>query len=201
MSSPASTLPRLLVRLDGRAALERLLETEPRLLRVAGATEPAPGTACELLLELRESRRRRVSVPATIRRELPGEPPGLEVELTGRKVTPRLQALLDGCPEPGERPVWLALFDGPDAQVDAIVELAGRRDAPTDFLSRLCDDPSLLGLRHVRRALLFNPSLPDEALDRLLCTYPRGELLVIAGPSAHPRRVRDRAKLILRRAS
>ncbi len=195
-------LPRLHVRLEGRAALERLLQaTGPRTLFVSGASGLRPDTACELILELPESGRRRLSLPAVVRWAMGEERSGLWVELTGDKVKARLQVLLESCPPEAALPPWLALLEEPQLRFDELVEMARQHDAPVEFLSRVCREDDLVQLRPLRKALLLNPSLPDEDLDRLLCTYPRGELLVIAGPSAHPRRVRDRAKLILRRAS
>jgi hypothetical protein len=96
--------------------------------------------------------------------------------------------------------VWEALLRNTHLTVPEVSRLARMGTMPRPLLELIVGNPAWLQAPQVRRALLSNPRLSAEMVQRVLSALPREELKVVPQNTAYPVAVRMAAKAMTRRA-
>jgi hypothetical protein len=136
--------------------------------------EPAPASVQEKLRGLSVNEQLRVARDGTI---------------TERIVLERLYGKV----------VWEALLRNTRVSIPEVARLAKMGTMPRPLLELIVGNPAWLKVPQVRRALLANPRLSQEMVNRVLQLLPRDELTLVPQITAYPASVRMTAKAMLKR--
>lgn len=95
--------------------------------------------------------------------------------------------------------VWEALLRNPHLTVPEVSRLARLGTMPRPLLELIVGNPAWMQVPQVRRALLANPRLSPDMVQRVLALLPRDELKLVPQITAYPAPVRLAAKALVRR--
>jgi hypothetical protein len=95
--------------------------------------------------------------------------------------------------------VWEALLRSTRVTVPEVARLARMGTLPRPLLELIVSSPAWLQVPQVRRALLSNPRLSSEMVQRVLALLPREELKLVPQTAAYPPAVRAAAKALAKR--
>lgn len=95
--------------------------------------------------------------------------------------------------------VWEALLRNAHLTVPEVSRLSRMGTMPRPLLDVIVGNPGWLQAPQVRRALLSNPRLSHEAIQKVLAALPKDELRVVPRNTAYPVAVRMAAKGMLPR--
>jgi hypothetical protein len=95
--------------------------------------------------------------------------------------------------------VWEALLRNSRVTVPEVARLARMGTMPRPLLELILGNPSWLQVPQIRRALLSNPRLSPDMVQRVLLLLPRDELQLVPQITAYPAAVRMAAKGLARR--
>jgi hypothetical protein len=95
--------------------------------------------------------------------------------------------------------VWEALLRNSHLTVPEVARLARMGTMPRPLLELVVANPAWLQAPQVRRALLANPRLSAEMVQKVLAALPREELKLVPQNTAYPVAVRMAAKALTRR--
>jgi len=185
LTSDASTV----FAFDGfdRVALARHLAAPP-----APAPAPAPATVAEAIAEEVAEHE---PAPAHVQERLRGLSVveqlrvAREGTITERTALERLYGKV----------VWEALLRNVHVSVPEVSRLARMGTMPRPLLELIVGNPSWLQVPQIRRALLGNPRLSPEMVQRVLAALPRDELKLVPQVTAYPAGVRMAAKALVKR--
>jgi len=90
--------------------------------------------------------------------------------------------------------VWEALIENPRVTVPEVSRIARKGNTPKPLLEKIVGNAAWLSAPELRRALLSNPRLGGQALDKVLRALPRAELTLAAQQTSYPAAVRQAAK-------
>lgn len=93
--------------------------------------------------------------------------------------------------------VWEALLRNPRISHPEVAHLARLGTMPRPLLELMVGNAGWLQSPQVRRALLGNPRLPLDQIDRVLRLVPKSELRMIVAQTVYPHAVRSAAKRML----
>ena len=96
--------------------------------------------------------------------------------------------------------VWEALLSNPRITLPEVARIARKGTVPRPLIESIVENNGWIRANNVRRALLSNPKLTSEGIQKLLRITPRHELKVIEKGTAYPMAVRDGARKLLRDA-
>jgi hypothetical protein len=136
--------------------------------------EPAPASVQEKLRGLSVNEQLRVARDGTI---------------TERIVLERLYGKV----------VWEALLRNTRVSIPEVARLAKMGTMPRPLLELIVGNPAWLKVPQVRRALLANPRLSPDMVNRVLQLLPHDELKLVPQITAYPPGVRMTAKAMLKR--
>lgn len=177
-----------------RAALERQLAAAPPAPSEApppphpppAATETAPGDEDEpddvLAHASVQEKLRGLSINEQLRVARDGS-------ITERIVLERLYGKV----------VWETLLRNTRVSIPEVARLARMGTMPRPLLELIVGNPAWLKVPQVRRALLANPRLSQDMVNRVLQLLPRDELALVPQITAYPAGVRMTAKAMLKR--
>lgn len=94
--------------------------------------------------------------------------------------------------------VWEPLLRNPRLTLPEVARIAQMGSLPFPLIELIVSNPAWLTGPQVRRALLRNPRLPGEAVQKILRAMPRPELQMASKQTAYPAPVRDAARRMLR---
>jgi hypothetical protein len=95
--------------------------------------------------------------------------------------------------------VWDALLRNARITVPEVARLAKMGTMPRPLLELIVGNPAWLQVPQIRRALLANPRLSPEMIQKVLAALPRDELQSVPQASAYPTAVRMAAKAMVKR--
>lgn len=95
--------------------------------------------------------------------------------------------------------VWETLLRNTRITVPEVARLAKLGTLPRPLLELIVGNPAWLQVPQIRRALLSNPRLTPEMVQRILALLPREELKLVPQASAYPPAVRAAAKAMVRK--
>jgi hypothetical protein len=95
--------------------------------------------------------------------------------------------------------VWEALLRNTRVSIPEVARLAKMGTMPRPLLELIVGNPAWLKVPQVRRALLANPRLSQDMVNRVLQLLPRDELALVPQITAYPAGVRMTAKTMLKR--
>jgi hypothetical protein len=95
--------------------------------------------------------------------------------------------------------VWEALLRNTRVSIPEVARLAKMGTMPRPLLELIVGNPAWLKVPQVRRALLANPRLSPDMVNRVLQLLPRDELQLVPQITAYPAGVRMTAKGMLKR--
>jgi hypothetical protein len=95
--------------------------------------------------------------------------------------------------------VWEVLLRNPRLTVPEVARMAKLGTLPRTLLEVIVANASWLQNGQVRRALLSNPRLSQEMVQKVLSLLPRDELKLVPQASAYPPTVRAAAKAMVKR--
>jgi hypothetical protein len=95
--------------------------------------------------------------------------------------------------------VWEALLRNTRVTVPEVSRLAKMGTMPRPLLEIIVGNPAWLQVPQIRRALLSNPRLSQEMVQKVLSLLPRDELKLVPQGSAYPPAVRMAAKAMVKR--
>jgi hypothetical protein len=95
--------------------------------------------------------------------------------------------------------VWEALLRNTRVTVPEVSRLAKMGTMPRPLLEIIVGNAAWLQVPQIRRALLSNPRLSQEMVQKVLSLLPRDELKLVTQGSAYPPAVRMAAKAMVRR--
>jgi len=95
--------------------------------------------------------------------------------------------------------VWEPILQNTRVTPPEVARIARMGLAPVTLIDFICNNSAWLASGEIRRALLGNPRLGDDNLNRVLRAMPRHELAVIANQTYYAPKVRKAAKAILQR--
>jgi len=95
--------------------------------------------------------------------------------------------------------VWEALLRNTRITVPEVARLAKMGTMPRPLLEIIVGSPAWLQVPQVRRALLTNPRLSPDMVQRVLLLLPRDELQLVPQITAYPTAVRMAAKGMVKR--
>jgi hypothetical protein len=93
--------------------------------------------------------------------------------------------------------VWEVLLRNPKITVPEVARIARKGTVPQILLDLIVDNPGWVRNGPVRRALLSNPRMSVDQVQRVLRHTPKAELKVIVKTTAYPHAVRDAAKKLV----
>ena len=93
--------------------------------------------------------------------------------------------------------VWEDLLRNPQITVPEIARIAGKGTVPRVMLEQIVENPAWSRQSIVRRALLGNPRVSPDGIQKLLRMTPKNDLKIIAQTSAYPAAVRGAARKLL----
>jgi hypothetical protein len=94
--------------------------------------------------------------------------------------------------------VWEALLRNPRLTAPEVARIARMGTLPRPQLEVIVNNGGWLQIPEVRRALLANPRLGTDQIQRVLKLMPKHELKVAATQTAYPHAVRDAAKRLVK---
>ena len=94
--------------------------------------------------------------------------------------------------------VWEALLRNPRLTAPEVARIARMGTLPRPQLEVIISNGGWLQIPEVRRALLANPRLGSDQIQRVLKLMPKHELKVAATQTAYPHAVRDAAKRLVK---
>lgn len=136
------------------------------------------------------------------------EPPSATVQerLRGLSVVEQLRVARDGSLTERValerlygKTVWEALLRNTRVSVPEVVRLAKMGTMPRPLLELIVANPAWLKVPQIRRALLSNPRLSLDMVQRVLVLLPRDELKLVPQATAYPPAVRAAAKAMVKR--
>jgi hypothetical protein len=95
--------------------------------------------------------------------------------------------------------VWEALLRNTRITVPEVARLAKMGTMPRPLLELIVGNPAWLQVPQIRRALLANPRLSPDMVQRVLLLLPRDELQLVPQITAYPAAVRMAAKGMVKR--
>jgi hypothetical protein len=95
--------------------------------------------------------------------------------------------------------VWETLLHNARITVPEVARLAKMGTMPRPLMELIVANPAWLQVPQIRRALLSNPRLPQEMIQRVLSLLPRSELKLVPQASAYPPAVRAAAKAMVQK--
>jgi hypothetical protein len=95
--------------------------------------------------------------------------------------------------------VWEAILRNTQVSVPEVSRLARMGTMPRPLLELVVGNPAWLQVPQIRRALLTNPRLSPDMVQRVLAVLPREELKLVPQITAYPPAVRMAAKALARR--
>jgi hypothetical protein len=95
--------------------------------------------------------------------------------------------------------VWETLLHNNRITVPEVARLAKMGTMPRPLMELIVANPAWLQVPQIRRALLSNPRLPQEMIQRVLSMLPRSELKLVPQASAYPPAVRAAAKAMVQK--
>jgi hypothetical protein len=140
--------------------------------------------------------------------EEPEEPPSATVQerLRGLSVVEQLRVARDGSLTERValerlygKTVWEALLRNTRVSVPEVARLAKLGTMPRPLLELIVSNPAWLQVPQIRRALLSNPRLSQDMVQRVLVLLPREELKLVPHAAAYPPAVRAAAKAMVKR--
>jgi hypothetical protein len=149
-----------------------------------------------------------VPVPGGEGPEEPEEPPSATVQerLRGLSVVEQLRVARDGSLTERValerlygKTVWEALLRNTRVSVPEIARLAKLGTMPRPLLELIVSNPAWLQVPQIRRALLSNPRLSQDMVQKVLVLLPREELKLVPQAAAYPPAVRAAAKAMVKR--
>ena len=170
-----------------RGALLRSLASPPHAL-----AEPPPAPAGE-------------ASPDPDDEEGPAPSASVQERLRGLSVAEQLRVARDGTLE--ERVVlerlygkivWETLLRNTRVTVPEVSRLAKMGTMPRPLLELIVANPAWIQIPQIRRALLTNPRLSQDMVQRVLSVLPRAELKLVPQASAYPPAVRAAAKAMIK---
>jgi hypothetical protein len=90
--------------------------------------------------------------------------------------------------------VWEALLQNPRISPPEVARIARKGNIPRPLIDSIASVPAWLASQETRRALLSNPRLGPQALERVLCAMSRQDLQLVSSQSAYSAPVRQAAK-------
>jgi hypothetical protein len=176
-----------------RAALGRLLSAPA--VAPAAPTPAAPGTAA--------------TPPEPPDEPAPGadepSPATVQERLRGLSVVEQLRVARDGgvtervvLERLYGKVVWEALLRNTRVTVPEVARLAKMGTMPRPLLELIVGTPAWLQVPQIRRALLSNPRLTADMVQRVLALLPRDELKLVPQATAYPAAVRMAAKAMVK---
>lgn len=94
--------------------------------------------------------------------------------------------------------VWELLLRNPKITVPEVARMARKGTMPRPLLDMIADNDQWIRHSLVRRALLANPRLGPDAINRVLRTLPPRELKLVPQQTAYPQSVRQAATRLMR---
>ncbi len=94
--------------------------------------------------------------------------------------------------------VWEALLANPRLTPPEVARIARMGSLPRPQLEHILTNPAWLASPQVRRALLSNPRLPRDGVDKVLRATPKAELRLIPKQVSYPPGVRELATRLLK---
>jgi hypothetical protein len=153
-------------------------ETDAELERqLADGTSIPPGVQ----LESKQDKLRHLSAAEQLKVARKGE-------LADRLVVERLYG----------KHVWDALLHNPRITVPEVARIARKGTVPKPLLDVILDNVSWIKTPQVRRALLGNPKVSSDAIQKLLRLTPKHELKLIEKGTAYAPPVREAARKLLK---
>jgi hypothetical protein len=95
--------------------------------------------------------------------------------------------------------VWEAILRNTRVTVPEVARLARMGTMPRPLLELVVGNPAWLQVPQIRRALLANPRLSPDMVQKVLAALPRDELQLVPQITAYPPAVRMAAKALARR--
>lgn len=92
------------------------------------------------------------------------------------------------------RAVWEALLQNPRISPVEVARIARKGTLPLPLLELIVGNEGWLCVGEVRRALLTNPRLRGQVLERVLRSLPQAELKLVEQQTAYPHAVREAAR-------
>jgi hypothetical protein len=138
------------------------------------------------------------------RRQAGRAPLNAHERLRGLSLAQQLKVARDG--EASERmvlerlygkAVWEALLRNPRLSHPEVAHLARMGALPRPLIELIVANPGWLQSPQVRRALLANPRLGGEQIDKVLRATPKNELRLVPSQTAYPLAVRSAARKFL----
>ncbi|HEX6241421.1 MAG TPA: hypothetical protein VFZ61_11025, partial [Polyangiales bacterium] len=97
--------------------------------------------------------------------------------------------------------VWELLLHNPKITIPEIARMARKGTMPRPLLDMIADNEQWVRHSLVRRALLANPRLGTDAVNKVLRTLPPRELKLVPQQTAYPMPVRQAATRLMRGSS
>lgn len=94
--------------------------------------------------------------------------------------------------------VWEALLHNPRLTVPEVARIARKGTVPKPLLDQIVDNSAWIKTPQVRRALLGNPKVSPDAIQKLLRITPKHELKLIDKGTAYAMPVREAARKLLK---
>jgi hypothetical protein len=163
--------------------LSALAEDDPEGEAMFDETElpPEPAGASELQIGSRQEKLRHLNAAQQLKAARTGE-------LADRITVERLYG----------KQVWAALLQNPRLTTPEVARIARKGSVPKPLLEMIMENAGWLKTDAVRRALLSNPKLGPDAVQKLLRTTPKHELKLIEKGTAYGQAVREAARKLLR---
>jgi hypothetical protein len=178
-----------------RAALDRHLAAPATSATTAPATTTAAAPAPADQLPAEETEEEESQRSATV-----------EERIRGLSVAEQLRVARDG--SLAERValerlygkiVWETLLRNNRITVPEVARLAKMGTMPRPLMELIVANPAWLQVPQIRRALLSNPRLSQDLVQRVLSVLPRSELKLVPQASAYPPAVRAAAKAMVQK--
>lgn len=97
-----------------------------------------------------------------------------------------------------EKEVWNLLLHNPRITLPEIARIARKRSVPRNLLEQIVDNAAWIQTSLVRRALLGNPRIGPDSIQKLIRATPRHELKMMAKSTGYSLAVRDAARKALK---
>lgn len=146
------------------------------------------------------------AVDAEDEEEAGAAPANVQERLRGLSVVEQLRLAREGTIEERVvlerlygKTVWEALLRNSRITAPEVARLAKMGTMPRPLLEMIVANPAWLQVPQVRRALLSNPRLSQDMVQRVLSLLPREELKLVPQNAAYPPAVRAAAKAMIHR--
>lgn len=97
------------------------------------------------------------------------------------------------------RDIWPQLLQNPKLTLPEVARIGRKRSVPQPLLTIIVDNNTWIQASVVRRALLSNPRIGHEAVDKLIRITPKHELKLMQSTLAYPGYVREAARKALKK--